>query len=99
MAGLITIMASDVQSEIMTAKLYLESNDITCFLKDELTNQVHPAGIGGVKLQVYEDDAMRAAELLIEGGYAKKEDYEIPESTMRMVKVYEKISSFFKSKK
>jgi len=98
MNDLVTIKASDIPSEIYVAKTYLEDNGIYCFLKDELTNQVHPAAIGGIKLQVHEDDAMHAVELLIEGGFAKKEDYDVPESTLKLVKIYEKISSFFKSK-
>lgn len=98
MGELVTIKASDIQGEIFIARSYLEDNGIACFLKDELTNQVHPAGVGGMKLQVHEEDAIRAAELLIEGGFAKKEDFEVPESTMRMVRIYEKISNFFKGK-
>jgi len=98
MSNLVTIIASDVQGEIFIAKSYLEDNEIMCFLKDELTNQIHPAGIGGMKLQVHEEDAIRAAELLVEGGFAKKEDFEVPKSTMRMVRIYEKISNFFKKK-
>ncbi|MDH6310824.1 hypothetical protein M2451_003560 [Dysgonomonas sp. PFB1-18] len=80
------------------AKSYLEDNKIFCLLKDELINLIHPVGLGGIKLQVKETDAQHAAELLIEGGFAKKEDFEIPESTMRMVKIYEKISSFLNKK-
>jgi len=96
---LVTIKTSNIPGELSVAKTYLESNDIFCYLKDELINQVHPFAMGGIKLQVKEDDAVRAVELLIEGGFAKKEDYEIPESTLRMVKIYEKISSFFNKKK
>ena len=95
---LITIKTSDIPGEMAVAKTYLEDNEIFCFLKDELINQVHPFAMGGTKLQVREEDAMRAIELLIEGGFAKKEDYEIPESTLRMVKIYEKVPSFFKKK-
>lgn len=96
--ALITIKISNIPGELAVAKTYLESYDIFCYLKDELINQVHPFAMGGIKLQVKEEDAMRAIELLIEGGFAKKEDYEIPESTVRMVKLYEKVASFFKKK-
>lgn len=98
MSDLVTIKNSDVPTELIIAKTYLEANGIQCFMKDELINQVHPFAIGGAKLQVDEEDAMRAAELLIEGGFAKKEDFEIPESTLHMVRIYEKISDFFKRK-
>lgn len=99
MSTFVTMMSSDILSELTVAKTYLEDKGISCLLKDELINQVYAAGKSGVKLQVHEDDAIRAAELLIEGGFAKKEDFDIPESTLRMVRIYEKISNFFKGKK
>lgn len=98
MSELVTIKHSDIPTEIVVARTYLEANGIPCFMKDELINQVHPFAIGGAKLQVHEEDAIRAAELLIEGGFAKKEDFEIPEPDMRMVRIFEKISNFFKGK-
>ena len=99
MKELITIKSSNISTDIAVAKTYLESKGIPCFTKDELLNQVHPFAIGGVKLQVSEDDALRAAECLIEGGFARREDFEVPESTLRMVRIYEKISEFFRKKK
>ncbi|MFV0537610.1 MAG: putative signal transducing protein [Dysgonomonas sp.] len=102
MNDLVTIKTSNIPGEMAVAKSYLEDNEIFCFLKDELINQVHPLasiGVGGIKLQVREEDAQRAAELLIEGGFAKKKDFEIPESTMRLVRIYEKISSFLNKKR
>lgn len=99
MGNLVTLMSSEIPTEIAIAKTYLDNNGVFCFLKDELVAYVHPMALGGVKLQVYEDDAIHAAELLIEGGFAKKEDFEIPESTLRMVRIYEKISDFFRRKK
>lgn len=97
--NLITIKSSDIYNEIAIAKTYLEDNGLSCFLKDELTNQIHPYAIGGVKLQVKEEDVKQAISLLIEGGFSKKEDYEIPESTMKIVNIYERIVSFFSKKK
>ncbi len=97
--NLITIKSSDIYNEIAIAKTYLEDNGLSCFLKDELTNQIHPYAIGGVKLQVKEEDVEQAISLLIEGGFSKKEDYEIPESTMKIVNIYERIVSFFSKKK
>ena len=84
--------------ELAVAKSLLESNDIYCFLKDELTYQVHPFAIGGVKLQVREEDAPRAIELLIEGGFVRKEDFEIPPSTKMLMKLHEKIRKLFGGK-
>lgn len=98
MSKLVTIRTSRIPGELAVAQSYLEDNEIHCYLKDELISQVHPL-VFGMELQVREEDAVRAAELLVEGGFAKKEDFEIPESTLRMVEIFEKISNFFKGKK
>lgn len=99
MSNFITVKASDIYNDVSIAKSYLEDRGIFCILKDELTNQVHPYAIGGVKLQVSEEDVQEAINLLIEGGFSRKEDFEIPDSTLRIVSVYEKIASFFSKKK
>ncbi len=99
MSNFITVKASDIYNDVSIAKSYLEDRGIFCILKDELTNQVHPYAIGGVKLQVSEGDVQEAINLLIEGGFSRKEDFEIPDSTLRIVSVYEKIASFFSKKK
>lgn len=98
MSSMVTIMSSTVANDLFVAKTYLEANDIICFVQDELMNRAYPGVTGGAKLCVTERDAIRAAELLIEGNFATKEDFEIPESTMRMVRIYEKITDFFKKK-
>lgn len=98
MSSLVTIMSSSIANELYIAKTYLEDNGMICFIQDELMNRAYPGATGGAKLRIAEEDAIRAAELLVEGGFAKKKDFEIPESTLRMVKIYEKISSFFKKK-
>ncbi|HMM03778.1 MULTISPECIES: DUF2007 domain-containing protein [unclassified Dysgonomonas] len=95
MGEMITIKTSNIPGELAVAKSYLEDNDIYCFLKDELINQVHPYAVGGIKLQVREEDAKQAINLLLEGGFARKEDFEIPQSTLFLVKWYEKIASWF----
>lgn len=98
MSNFVTIKSSDRAAELYVARSYLESYDISVYLKDEYTNQVHPAAIGGVKLQVKEEDAERAINLLIEGGFASKEDYEPSKSEVWLSKVLDNISSFFKRK-
>jgi len=58
-------------------KSYLESEGIDCFLKDELTINSDPLisnAIGGVKLQVQEEDYARAYELLQLKGYINESD-------------------------
>jgi len=102
MSELVTIKVSNYISELSIARSFLEDHGIICFVKDEYINQMYTmnnSAFGGIKLQVPEEDAERAILLLIEGGFAKKEDYEIPESTKRLVKWYEKLSSIFGKKK
>ncbi len=98
---LVTIKASEDYNHLAIAKTYLEDNGIICMFKDEYTSQIYSYtnAVGGIKLQVQEEDAPRAIELLIKGGFATKEDYEIPESTMQIVKIVEKVKSFFRRKK
>ena len=101
MSNLVTVKISEYPAELAVAQTYLESEGILCFIKDELLSQVYPMAAGawgGAKLQVPEEDVEKAVSLLIEGGFAKKEDYEIPESTMRLVRWHEKIKSFFNKK-
>ncbi|MBP5306475.1 MAG: DUF2007 domain-containing protein [Paludibacteraceae bacterium] len=55
------------------AKTFLESEGITVFLRDELINQVFNFGtnaLGGVKMMVPTEQADKARQLLVEGGYA-----------------------------
>ena len=75
-----TVATFNFPSEMHSARALLETEGIECFTKDELTAQVHnfySQAIGGVKLQVREDDAERAKELLIQGGYIKEEKHEL----------------------
>lgn len=54
----------------------LESEGIECFIKDELTVQSNNSwsnAVGGVKLQVKQQDVRRAVKLLTELGYIKDE--------------------------
>lgn len=98
MSEMITVKTSNIPGELAVAKSYLEDQNVYCFLKDELINQVQPFAVGGIKLQVREEDAEQAINLLLEGGFTRKEDYEIPESTLFLVKWYEKIASWFGNK-
>ena len=61
--------------ELAVARSWLESEGVECYVKDELTVQVNPFysnAIGGVKLQVREEDAERAIQLLKEGGFLEE---------------------------
>lgn len=65
--NLVTINTYTFPHELAIHKSKLESMGIECFVKDELTVQVHnfySNAIGGIKLQVKEDDAEAAIEIL-----------------------------------
>ena len=74
---LVTIKIFTFQNDLYLAKSFLESEGIKCFVQDEFINQIFPVGTNdlGCKLQVMEQDVEKAIELLIEGGFAKAEDY------------------------
>lgn len=78
MNELVTIKTSPLISDLAVAKSYLESENILCFIKNEHTSLLYPvfSNNSGAQLQVPLADAKRAIKLLIEGGLARKEDYE-----------------------
>lgn len=81
MSKLITIITFDFPHEAHMAKTRLESEGFQIFLKDELTVQVDnfiSNAVGGVKLQVFEEDAEAAIKILEEAGYIKEEK-ELPQ--------------------
>ncbi|MCA1764601.1 MAG: DUF2007 domain-containing protein [Cryomorphaceae bacterium] len=76
MRELITIATFTLPGELAIVKGRLESEGIDCFVKDELTVQVYnfvSNAVGGIKLQVRQDQALRAREILREMGYGAKE--------------------------
>lgn len=67
MNQLVTIRTFSYAHEAAIVKARLEHYGILCFLKDEHTIQINPLysnALGGVKLQVVEDDVAEARELL-----------------------------------
>ncbi|MEG1616654.1 MAG: DUF2007 domain-containing protein [Bacteroidales bacterium] len=58
-------------TEAELVRTYLESNGITCFLTDSLSNQMFGGFIDmeGVRLDVRRKDLPRALELMKEGGF------------------------------
>ena len=69
---LVTVATFNYIHELAMARGPLEQEGIECFVKDEFTMQANPLyniAIGGIKLQVYEDDVPRAVEILQELGY------------------------------
>ncbi len=68
----ISLLSFSNASSAAIVKGKLESEGITCFLRDELTTQVNPLytqNEGGIKLQVLNTAVDRAIELLEEMGY------------------------------
>ncbi|NDV45783.1 DUF2007 domain-containing protein [Paludibacter sp. 221] len=99
MQELVTIKVFNFQNDLHLVKSYLESEGIKCFAKDELVNQVYPMAtnaMGGIKLQVPADQAEEAVRLLIEGGFAKEEDYDVPNSIKQAGKFIDWLKNLFK---
>lgn len=95
MNELVTLRAFNNVNDFEIAKSFLESFDIECFAQDENMTSTYWTGVvGGVKLQVCENQADEAVKLLLEAGYLKPEDFE-PSAEMKFV---DKILSFFKLK-
>ncbi|MEM7380858.1 MAG: DUF2007 domain-containing protein [Bacteroidota bacterium] len=59
-------------TELVVVRSLLESNNIDCFVRDELTVQVHnfySNAIGGIRLEVPADQYERAHQLLLDNGF------------------------------
>ena len=72
MPAWVTIQTFMYPHEASLTKAKLESAGIECFIQDELTTQVVSAfsnALGGAKLQVPKDQAEKARNILIEGGF------------------------------
>lgn len=77
MGRLVTVATFSHPAETAVIKSVLEGNGIECFMKDGITVQVDPLlspAVGGVKLQVREEDVNDALLLLREGGYVPHEE-------------------------
>jgi len=95
MDKLVTIRTFSNSVDFEMVKAYLESMGIECFGRDEVINRAYIANVnGGVKLEVREEQFEEAIQLLVDGGYLKKEDFE-PSAEIKWV---EKIMNIFKSK-
>jgi hypothetical protein len=82
-----TIATFTLPSELAIAKSKLESEGITCRTLDELTVQSYNLlsnAIGGVKLQVDQQNIEKAIELLREGGFLKEERIELTSFEKKM---------------
>ena len=74
---LITLSVYNYPHDLIVDKSKLEDEGIECFTKDELTVQVHNLlsnAVGGVKLQVMEQDYERAKTVLATSNHLLVED-------------------------
>ncbi len=75
MDNLITVISFTYPHEAHLAKGKLQSEGVEVFIKDEMTahvNNFYSNAIGGVKLQVRDDDVDTAHRILLESGYIQK---------------------------
>ncbi|HTA27083.1 MAG TPA: DUF2007 domain-containing protein [Bacteroidia bacterium] len=80
MPTLVTILSLPYPQQVYIIKGRLESEGIECFIKDELTVQTNPVysyAVGGVKLQVKEEDVEAATKILEEEGYLNRNDRDV----------------------
>jgi len=76
----VTVLTASYPQQLWVIRTKLESEGIECFIKDELTVQsynLYSNAVGGVKLQVLEEDVEQARKVLEELGYIKDEPVEI----------------------
>lgn len=75
MKDLVTVKTSDFEADLAIARTYLLDNGIDCVINGEYLS-IATAGGQSMKLEVREEDYKRAVELLIKGGFTKREDYD-----------------------
>ncbi len=71
----VTIQTYTYPNEMSIVRGLLESEGIETFVRDEIISQVNPFyanAVGGIKLQVHEEDYLRAREILVEKGFIKE---------------------------
>lgn len=98
MQELVTVKVFNFHNDLYVAKSFLESEGIHCFVMDEYINVVNPFytnATGGIKLQVPSGEAEEAVRLLIQGGFAKAEDYDAPKEMIQAKRVVEWIKHKF----
>lgn len=76
MDKMITVATFHLPQDAYIIRGRLQSEDIFCYLKDELTVQsdnIISNAIGGVKLQIHESDVQRVLPILEEAGLLERE--------------------------
>ena len=79
-------------SELIVVRSLLESNGIECYVRDELTVQVHnfySNAIGGIRMEIPNDQIDLAKQLMIENGFQNylclSDDEDLVNSKRRML--------------
>lgn len=99
MDSFITLKTFTYPSEAYILRGKLESEGISCFIKDEFTVQSNPMysnAVGGVKLQVQEVDLEKAIEILKAGGYTLDDYSQPPKFYLNFARISDKIPLFNK---
>ena len=95
MEELVTVRTFSSSIDFEMVKSYLESFEIECFGRDELSSRAYINNAnGGVMLQVRAEKAEEAIKLLMDAGYLKASDFE-PSAEMKFV---EKVLNYFRRK-
>ncbi len=101
MSNWVTIYTFSYPHEAAIIQGRLEADGIETFLKDELTVQTHnfySNAIGGIKLQVWEEDVEVALAILAEAGYVLEQDAPEPPMWLWLEGLKERIPVFKSSK-
>lgn len=91
MDELITILTSQLPGAFAVARTYLQDNGVDTFIKDELMNQSYLMATSA-ELQVRNDQVEDAIRLLIEGGFAKIDDFQADEMLVEVSEALKKLS-------
>jgi hypothetical protein len=94
MSKFITIKTFNHPNDLLVIRSKLESEGVVCFAQDEQITQIHPfysGAVGGVKLQVREEDVNRAVEIMKEAGHIQDRDLKPSKLDIRLYKILSKI--------
>ncbi len=90
-AHLVTIKTVTYPHELALIRGYLEAEGVECFVQDEMMAQVYnfySNAIGGIKLQVREEDLDRAMRIMRDGGFLAPEDFVAPRETNPFTRLF-----------
>lgn len=94
MSSLVTIMSFSNMPDLSVIRGRLETEGIKCFVQDEYTTQARLGfsdAYGGIRLQVMEEDAGNAVNILKEYGYLNEVEEKPSELTESLDKMTNKL--------